>query len=227
MARGATRRPGQAVGARGRALRLGPEPRPCCQGAGDTAVPVEAAVGPAQATLDDAADARGTADETRRRARSVPYRLALGRGRHRQRYVQLSPQSRQAAASSLARRPISVAHQPRRGRPGQAVEPLSAAGCGRGGVQEPQEPAPAKAGGDLAIRPVFHQLEASVEAHVFIAFLAYCLHVTLARPLRALLLTRYTDPEPELSLLLTKLKLELPVQPPPKITAESVPLIPL
>ena len=44
---------------------------------------------------------------------------------------------------------------------------------------------------------------------------------------RELLLTRYTEPEPELSLLLTKLKLELPAQPPPKITAESVPLIPL
>jgi transposase len=26
--------------------------------------------------------------------------------------------------------------------------------------------------GDLAIRPVFHQLEARIEAHVFIAFLA-------------------------------------------------------
>jgi hypothetical protein len=31
-----------------------------------------------------------------------------------------------------------------------------------------------------------HQLEARVEAHVFIAFLAYCLHVTLARRLHAL-----------------------------------------
>ena len=40
--------------------------------------------------------------------------------------------------------------------------------------------------GDLAIRPIFHQLEARVEAHVFIAFLAYCLHVTLARRLHAL-----------------------------------------
>ena len=40
--------------------------------------------------------------------------------------------------------------------------------------------------GDLAIRPVFHQLEARVEAHVFIAFLAYCLHVTLARRLHTL-----------------------------------------
>jgi hypothetical protein len=40
--------------------------------------------------------------------------------------------------------------------------------------------------GDLAIRPIFHQLEARVEAHVFIAFLAYCLHVTPARRLHAL-----------------------------------------
>lgn len=40
--------------------------------------------------------------------------------------------------------------------------------------------------GDLAIRPIFHQLEARVEANVFIAFLAYCLHVTLARRLHAL-----------------------------------------
>ena len=40
--------------------------------------------------------------------------------------------------------------------------------------------------GDLAIRPVFHQLAARIEAHVFIAFLAYCLHVTLARRLHAL-----------------------------------------
>ena len=40
--------------------------------------------------------------------------------------------------------------------------------------------------GDLAIRPIFHQLEARIEAHVFIAFLAYCLHVTLGRRLHAL-----------------------------------------
>src|SRR6202011_3067729 len=104
--------------------------------------------------------------------------------------------------------------------------------------------------GDLAIRPVFHQREARIEAHVFIAFLAYCLHVTLAPLLHALgagltrravlekspavqmidvhlpttdgrelLLTRYTEPLPELSLNPKKLKLELPVQPPPKITA--------
>jgi hypothetical protein len=33
---------------------------------------------------------------------------------------------------------------------------------------------------------------------------------------RELLLTRYTEPEPDLSLLLTKLKLDLPAQPPPK-----------
>jgi hypothetical protein len=29
--------------------------------------------------------------------------------------------------------------------------------------------------GDLAIRPIFHQIEARMEAHIFIAFLAYCL----------------------------------------------------
>ena len=33
---------------------------------------------------------------------------------------------------------------------------------------------------------------------------------------RELLLTRYTEPEPELKLLLDKLKLGLPAQPPPK-----------
>ncbi len=106
--------------------------------------------------------------------------------------------------------------------------------------------------GDLAIRPIFHQDEARVEAHIFIAFLAYCLHVTLGRRLHALapgltprnvlakfaaiqmidvhvpttdgrelVLTRRTEPEPELILLLDKLRLELPAQPPPKITSQS------
>jgi transposase len=108
--------------------------------------------------------------------------------------------------------------------------------------------------GDLAIRPIFHQWEARVEAHIFIAFLAYCLHVTLHRRLHALApgltprsvfekfgrlqmidvnipttdgreltLSRYTEPEPELKLLLAKLRLELPAQPPPKITTGQVP----
>ena len=38
---------------------------------------------------------------------------------------------------------------------------------------------------DLAIRPIFHRTEARIEAHIFVAFIAYCLHVTLknlARP---------------------------------------------
>jgi transposase len=107
--------------------------------------------------------------------------------------------------------------------------------------------------GDLAIRPIFHQLEQRIEAHIFIAFLAYCLHITLERRLHALApgltpravlekfaavqmidvhvpttdarelqLTRYTQPEPELNLLLRKLTLEMPAQPPPKITAAGV-----
>jgi hypothetical protein len=40
--------------------------------------------------------------------------------------------------------------------------------------------------GDLAIRPIFHQEEPRIEAHIFIAFLAYCLHVTLGQQLKAL-----------------------------------------
>ena len=95
--------------------------------------------------------------------------------------------------------------------------------------------------GDLAIRPIFHQSQARIEAHIFVAFLAYCLHVTLKRRLAALApgltprsvlekfsavqmidvvvpttdgrelqLTRTTQPEPDLKLLLDKLRLELP-----------------
>src|ERR1700756_1648242 len=93
---------------------------------------------------------------------------------------------------------------------------------------------------DLAIRPVFHQEERRIEAHIFIAFLAYCLYATLQRRLHALapgltarsalekfaavqmidvhlpttdgrelVLTRYTQPEPELQLLINQLKLQL------------------
>jgi len=107
--------------------------------------------------------------------------------------------------------------------------------------------------GDLAVRPIFHQDQARVEAHIFIAFLAYCLHVTLGRRLHALapgltprsviekfaavqmidlhipttdgrelLLTRYTEPEPDLALLLDKLKFVLPAQPEPKISAAQI-----
>lgn len=40
--------------------------------------------------------------------------------------------------------------------------------------------------GDLALRPIYHQREDRGEAHIFVAFLAYCLHVTLRRWLRDL-----------------------------------------
>jgi transposase len=39
---------------------------------------------------------------------------------------------------------------------------------------------------DLALRPIFHQLEQRIEAHIFVAFIAYCLHVTLRARLRPL-----------------------------------------
>ncbi|MBM3852354.1 MAG: IS1634 family transposase [Verrucomicrobia bacterium] len=104
--------------------------------------------------------------------------------------------------------------------------------------------------GDLSLRPIYHQEMPRIEAHIFIAFLAYCLHVTLACRLRALapgltprsvleklaalqmldvhlpttdgrevILTRYTQPEPEQRLILEKLKLDLPAQSPPRISA--------
>ena len=40
---------------------------------------------------------------------------------------------------------------------------------------------------------------------------------------RTLILSRYTHPEPEQQLLLERLKLRLPVQPPPRITVGSAP----
>jgi hypothetical protein len=38
--------------------------------------------------------------------------------------------------------------------------------------------------GDLAIRPIYHQKESRIEAHIMVAFLAYCLHATLRHRLR-------------------------------------------
>jgi transposase len=40
--------------------------------------------------------------------------------------------------------------------------------------------------GDLSLRPVYHRREDRIEAHIFVSFLAYCLHVTLRRWLRDL-----------------------------------------
>lgn len=104
---------------------------------------------------------------------------------------------------------------------------------------------------DLAIRPIYHQREDRIEAHIFVAFLAYCLQVTLKQRLRVLapgltpraalekfsalqmvdvhlpttdgrtlVLSRYTEPEKDQQLLLQQLRMQLPEQPPPRITSE-------
>ena len=39
--------------------------------------------------------------------------------------------------------------------------------------------------GDLSIRPVYHQLPRRIDAHLFVAFLAYCLATTLRQRLKA------------------------------------------
>jgi transposase len=110
---------------------------------------------------------------------------------------------------------------------------------------------------ELGIRPIYHHLEHRVDAHILIAFLAYCLQVTLKNRLllhapgltptavmeklatiqmidvwiptldgRWLILPRYTQPEKDTKILLQKLKLELPIQPPPRITAHPAALEP-
>jgi transposase len=38
--------------------------------------------------------------------------------------------------------------------------------------------------GDLSLRPIYHQCEERIEAHIFVAFLAYCVQVTLRHRLR-------------------------------------------
>jgi transposase len=40
--------------------------------------------------------------------------------------------------------------------------------------------------GDLSIRPIYHQKDSRMEAHIFVAFQAYCLQVTLQQRLKAL-----------------------------------------
>jgi transposase len=110
---------------------------------------------------------------------------------------------------------------------------------------------------ELGIRPIYHQKEDRADAHILIAFLAYCLQVTLKNRLmayapgltpaavldklaaiqlidvhiptsdgRCLIMPRYTQPERDLQLLLHHLHLELPPQPPPRITAPTPSAIP-
>jgi transposase len=102
--------------------------------------------------------------------------------------------------------------------------------------------------GDLGLRPIYHHKPERIEAHLFVAFLAYCLSITLRQRLKALagglmprvvfeklatlqlldvrvpttdgrelLLVRRTEPDRDVALLLTRLNLELPPQPPPRI----------
>ena len=106
---------------------------------------------------------------------------------------------------------------------------------------------------DLSVRPIYHQTDERIEAHIFVAFIAYCLQVTLKQRVRHLapgltprsvldkmaamqmvdvhlpttdgrtiVLSRYTEPEPDQALLLHRLKIRLPAQPPPRIAARDV-----
>jgi transposase len=105
---------------------------------------------------------------------------------------------------------------------------------------------------ELGIRPIYHQLEHRADAHILIAFLAYCLQITLKQRLllhapgltptavlekvaeikmidvwiptvdqRWLILPRYTQPSADTKLLIEKLRLQLPNQPPPRLVAQK------
>lgn len=106
---------------------------------------------------------------------------------------------------------------------------------------------------DLNLRPIHHQIESRVQAHILVAFLAYCLTVTLRMKLtraapgltprevlrslsaiqlvdvhipitdgRELVMPRYTEPEAQQEIILEKLNLKLPKQPPPRIRSGEV-----
>jgi len=101
---------------------------------------------------------------------------------------------------------------------------------------------------DLSVRPVYHQKDSRIEAHIFVAFLAYSVQVTLKQRLKVLapgltvrsvldkfgsmqmidvylpttdgkelLLRRYTQPDKDQMLLLSRLHLNLPEQPRPHL----------
>ena len=103
--------------------------------------------------------------------------------------------------------------------------------------------------GDLNLRPIYHHKPERIEAHLFVAFLAYCLSITLRQRLKALagglmprvvfeklatvqlldvrvpttdgrelLLVRRTEPDRDVALLLARLNLTLPPQPPPRLS---------
>jgi transposase len=106
---------------------------------------------------------------------------------------------------------------------------------------------------DLAIRPIWHSVQPRVEAHIFIAFMGYCLLAALRKHLeplapglspkavleqlasiqmlevclptndgRWLIMPRHTEPEPQQKMLLEKLGLSLPPQPPPRIRGRKL-----
>ena len=103
---------------------------------------------------------------------------------------------------------------------------------------------------DLGLRPVYHQLEDRIEAHMFTAFMALCLLQTLRAIAREhapgltprqiiekfrtvkmvdvvmpttdgriVTLPRYVEPKKDVAILLDRLGLTLPAQPPPKVSS--------
>ena len=103
-------------------------------------------------------------------------RARYRQGTRRQRLL-IPPAARSAAPRPPTRGPLSAAFQHGRRGPRHALAAVHEARRYRAGVQGTQH--------DLAVRPIFHQREERIEAHIFVSFIAYCLLVTLknlARP---------------------------------------------
>jgi hypothetical protein len=242
----AVREGGEVAAARWRALRVGAEPCPHRQGARDPKTQTQMAVEAPQGHRRDGDRPRRTADEAGRRAQQGQGGLPTPR--------HIDPK-KAAFTFALDRDKLRQARR----REGRYLLRSNLTG------REPAEPwrfyiqlveveaAFKNLKSDLQLRPIYHQLEHRIEAHIFVAFLAYCLHVTLRarlKPLapgltaravldkfagiqmldvhfpttdgRTLIMSRYTALTADQKLLVRQLKLDLPPQPAPRITAPTV-----
>ena len=116
-----------------------------------------------------------------RQLRGLLHRLALDghrtpRAIHRPRAqgprtLHLPAQPRQIAQGPPPRRPLPAPRQHARGQPSDPWNFY---------IQLTEvEAAFRTLKNDLDLRPIYHQLDSRIEAHIFISFLAYCIHVNL------------------------------------------------
>lgn len=228
-------------------VRAGAEPRTHQQGTRDAATQAQMAMGASQADRGDGESlTRGTAHEARRRARQSQSGMASDRCRGAEKDATFTfalnrdklRKTRRREGRYLLRTNLCDEDPAKLWKFYIQLVEIEAA------FKNLKD--------DLQLRPIYHQLEHRIEAHIFVAFLAYCLHVTRRaklKPLapgltpravldklaaiqmldvhfpttdgRTLILSRYTELNADQKLLVKQLKLDLPSQPLPRITAPA------